>query len=275
MSFSRTYALAFFFLLLVFPLSAQQSASTSTSGPIQRDAQAITLVQQTLAAMGGARALLHQDSVATGQAQIFKPDGTSTVFPITKKSKGTTMVRTELQRPEGTQVRTINNGAATLQMANGKVRTLITNNSVAERVEHIPALSILSDWANTSMEILYVGPDSVNGQPVDVISVSYIPSHAQDPNFWREMTRTLFYVDQSTKLVTKIQYPNFAENNTNLSDKVEILFSKYQMVSGVSVPFQQSTYSDGQLLSTITFTSVAFNVGLPASDFSLPVGKGN
>jgi hypothetical protein len=249
-------------------LNAQQTAST-----LQRDPQAVALAQQSLSAMGGAQALLLQDSVATGQAQIFRQDGTSTVFTITKKSKGTAMVRTELQRSEGKQVRIVNKGTAAIQMANGSVRSLLTNNTVAERVEHIPALSLLSDWANTNMELSYVGSDSVNGQPADVVSISYIPPGAQDPNFWRSTTRTLFYVDQATKFVSKIQYQNAAENNTNLTEKVEIFFSKYQVVSGVAVPFQQSTYSDGSLLSTIIFTSVAFNVGLASSDFNLPGGN--
>lgn len=260
--------------VLIFVFFAQFASAQQTAVPaLQRDPQAIALVQQTFAAMGSAQALLLQDSVATGQATIFKPDGTSTTLPITKKSKGTTMVRIELQRPEGMQVRILNNGAAAIQKPDGSVESLITNNTVAERVQHIPALSLLSDWANTSMELKYVGSDSVNGQPSDVVSISYIPSDAQDPNFWRNTTRTLFYVDQSTKLVSKVQYQNFAENNTNVSKKIEIVFSDYRPVSGVLVPFQQSTYSNGRLLSTITFTSAALNVGLTFSDFDLPAGN--
>jgi len=271
MGLVRTFVPAFFSLFLVFPVFPQQTATTTQpTTAIVKDAQALTLAQQSLAAMGATQALAFADSLATGQAQIFKPDGTSITLPITKKSKGTTMVRTELQRPEGTQVRIMSNGAAVIQKANGSVRSLITNNTVAERVEHIPALSLLTEAANTNMEVKYVGPDSVNGQPADVISISYIPAAAQDPNLWRTMTRTLFYIDQTTKLVSKVQYQNFAENNTNLSDKVEVFFSNYQQVSGVSVPFQQSTYSDGQLLSTITLTSIAFNVGLTSTDFNLP-----
>src|SRR5438045_3662498 len=85
----------------IFTSSAQQPAQPAVT-TVQRDAQAIAIAQASLAAMGASQALLLQDSVATGQAQIFKPDGTSVTFPIVKKSKGTTMVRTELQRPEGT-----------------------------------------------------------------------------------------------------------------------------------------------------------------------------
>jgi|SRR5579859_4957496 len=258
--------------VLQFPLSGQQSATTPAA-TIQRDPQAITLVQQSLAAMGTAQALLLGDSVATGQAQIFKPDGTSATFPITKKSIGTTMVRTELQRPEGTQVRVMNGGAAAIQMASGSIRPLVANNTMAERVEHIPALSILCEWGDTNMELVYLGADTVNGQAADVVSVSQIPANAQDSSFWRSMTQTLFYIDRSTKFVSKVQYQKVAENNTNLSEKVEIFFSNYRAVSGVFVPFQYSTYSDGRLLTTVAFSSVSFNTGLAATDFNLPVAN--
>ena len=84
MRFARTYVPVFLSLLFAFPVFPQQAPSPTQ--PLQLDPQAITLVQQTLTTMGGAQALQLQDSVATGQAQIFKPDGTSTVLPITKKS---------------------------------------------------------------------------------------------------------------------------------------------------------------------------------------------
>src|SRR5262249_23665836 len=110
MSSSRSFLLLFSLLFTQFAF-AQQTATTAPSASIvAKDPQATQIAQQSLAAMGSAQALLLQDSVAIGQAQIFKPDGSSTVFPITKKSKGTTMVRTELQKPEGTQVRIANNG---------------------------------------------------------------------------------------------------------------------------------------------------------------------
>ena len=280
MHFERAYVCVSLSLLLVFPLVAlprphrgQQTATPSTQSSPQRDPQAITLVQQSLAAMGTTQALLLGDAVATGQAQIFKPDGTSTSFPITKKSIGTTMVRTELQRPEGTQVRVMNGGAAAIQMASGSIRRLVANNTVAERVEHIPALSILCEWGDTNMELVYLGTDTVNGQAADVVSVSQVPANAQDSNFWRSMTQTLFYVDRNTKFVSKIQYQKVAENNTNVSEKVEIFFSDYRAVSGVLVPFQSSTYSDGRLLTAITFSSVSLNAGLATTDFNLPVAK--
>jgi len=224
--------------------------------------------------MGGAQALLLQDSVAIGQAQSFRQDGTTVTMPIVKKSKGTKMVRTELQRAEGARIRVVNGGVGGVRNPDGTIRRLFSNNTVAERIEHIPALSILSEWQSSNIEVRYVGTDAVNGSPVQVVAISLIPT--SDPkwaDFYRTTTQTLFYIDQASALVSKIQYQNFAENDSNVSEKVEIVFTDYRPVSGVLVPFKQASYADGNLRSTLTFTSVAFNAGLSDSEFAVPGGN--
>jgi hypothetical protein len=107
--------LLFVLILSSSPILISQQSVTAP----QRDQQAVALAQQSLAAMGGAQALSLGDSVATGQVQSFRPDGTSVAFPITKKSKGSKMLRTEVQRPEGTRLIIINNGMGTVQKPDG------------------------------------------------------------------------------------------------------------------------------------------------------------
>jgi hypothetical protein len=250
-------------------LNAQQASAT-----LQRDPQAVTLVQQTLAAMGGAQALAFADSLAVGSVQSFKPDGTSLTLPIVKKTKGTKMTRTEVQRPEGTRLRIVNNGIGVVQNPDGAVRPQSSNNTVAERVEHIPALSILSEWQSTTTEVRYVRSDTVNGRPVQVIALSFIPtSDPQWVNSYRSTTQTLFYIDEANSLVSKIEYQEFADDYTNVSVKIEVFFTDYRAISGVLVPFTQSTYAGGQLQSTFTLTSIAFNTGLSDSEFAIPGGN--
>lgn len=245
--------------------------SQQTTTAIQRDAQAISLLQQCLAAMGGAQALLLQDSVAIGQAQTFLPDGSTVTLPIVKKSKGTKMVRTELQRPEGTRIRIVNGGEGGIRNPDGTIRKLFSNNTVTERIEHIPALSILSEWQSSKIELHYVGADALNGNPVQVVSVSFVPtSDPQWADFYRSMTQTLFYIDQATGFVSKIQYQNFAEGDSNVSEKVEVFFSDYRSVSGIQFPFKQASYADGHLRSTLTFSTVTFNTGLTDAEFAVP-----
>jgi hypothetical protein len=252
-------------------LNASPNLNSQQTAALQRDVQAISLLQQCLAAMGGAQALLLQDSVAIGEAQTFLPDGTTVTLPIVKKSKGTRMVRTELQRPEGTRIRVVNGGVGGIRNPDGTTRKQFSNNTVAERIEHIPALSILSEWQSSNIEIRYIGPDTLTGNPAQVISVSFIPT--SDPTwteFYRTTTQALFYIDQSTGFVSKIQYQNFAERDSNVSEKVEIFFSDYRVVSGIQFPFKQASYADGRLRSTVTFSSVAFNTGLSDAEFAVP-----
>jgi hypothetical protein len=256
--------------LLVF-ISAPRLNSQQTSSSPQRDPQAIALAQQSLGAMGGSQALSLGDSLATGQVQSFRPDGTSATFPIVEKSLGTTMIRTEFQRPEGTRIRIVNGGIGAVQMPDGTIRSLVTNNTVMERIEYIPALSFLCEFQNPSIEIQYAGTDTVSGRTADVVRLSYVPtSDANTADAWRLMTRTFVYIDQATKFVSKIQYQNFAENDTNLATKVEVVYSDYRSISGVMVPFTESTFADGQIESTLYLKSVRFNNGLLDAQFALP-----
>jgi len=255
-------------------LNASPNLNSQQTAALQRDVQAISLLQQCLATMGGAEALLLQDSVAIGEAQTFLPDGTTVTLPIVKKSKGTKMVRTELQRPEGTRIRVVNGGVGGIRNSDGTIRKQFSNNTAAERVEHIPVLSILSEWQSSSIEIRYIGADIVNGSAVQVVAISFIPtSDPQWISFYRSTTQKLFYIDQGTNLVSKIQYQNFAEKDSNVSEKVEVFFSDYRSVSGVLIPFKQASYADGRPRSTLIFNSMSFNNGLLDTEFAVPGGN--
>ena len=91
------------------------------------------------------------------------------------------MLRTEVQRPEGTRLIIVNNGVGAVQKPDGTSRSLFSNNTVAARVEHIPSLSFLSEWQSSTTEIRYVRSDTLNGRPVQVIALSYIPN--SDPQW--------------------------------------------------------------------------------------------
>jgi hypothetical protein len=167
--------------------------------------------------------------VATGTIEFTTSKG-PLILPIVLKSKGTRMLRTELQRPEGMRLRIVNRGRGVIEKADGTVMKLASVNTAIERVNHIPALSILDRTADPSTEIKYVGPASVNGRPAGVISLAYVPtSEPRAAKLFRSTTQTLFYVDQATQLLTKMEYRNFAENDTNLADKVEVFFTDYQV----------------------------------------------
>ena len=249
-------------------------AQTTTQSAAVKDATAVSLIQRSLTAMGCSQALTLQDSLATGTALVYMPDGTSQQLPIIKKSIGISLARTELQAEDGTHIRILNTGAAAIIRPNGSARRLVTNNTVAERVQHIPCLSYLAEFQGSNIEIDYAGTDIVNGSTADIVALSYtFGADANTISYMQSITRTSFYIDRQSGTVSKIEYQSCAENNTNLVSTEQIVFSDYRLVSGVLVPFTQSSYSNGVLQAVVTFTSVTFNAGISLGDFTLPAGN--
>ncbi len=263
----------FSFLLtsIVFFSTSALQAGTTAQFTITKDPQALVIVQKALAAMGGSQALLaYQDSLATGTLTTYA-GGNQFKYPITLKCKGTQETRVEVLKPEGTNIRILNQGVAAIQRPDGTIRNLLTNNTVAERVNHIPLLSILADYQNADISVQYLGTAQVSGQTADIVAVSFIPT--ADPTqgpIYASMTQTLFFVDQATGVVDKIQYTDYAENDPSSTQKVEVYFGNYQAVNGISVPFHQTIFTDGNLESDIMLQSVSFNVGLTDAEFALP-----
>lgn len=264
--------LCIYLSLLVVTLSG--NAGTTTQFHISKDPQALSIVETALTAMGASSGLLsYQDSQASGTVTTY---GTSTTsYPIILKCKGTQETRVEVQLPKGINIRIVNQGQGVIEKPDGTVITLVANNTLAERVNHIPLLSILAEYQNSNMSVQYEGTAQVNGQIADVVAVSFIPT--TDPTqaqTYASMTQTLFFVNQSTGLVDKIQYTNQFENNST-TETIEVYFSGYQIVNGISVPFHEMIYAGGVLDSEIVLTMIKFNQGLPDDLFALPVGGNN
>lgn len=265
------------FLAISFSLFAQvtiaQQAVSPPLAPPSRDTQALAILPQLLAANGATVLASVSDTEATATADYFVSGNPATASVIIK-SKGTSMVRWEIQLPGGTQVRVLNRGRAALQLPSGKVRKLSATNTVAERVNHLPALTVLSEWTDPSRSLSYVGTASVNGQPAIAISMRF--SSASSPiaaGLTRNSTPITFYFDQATDQLVKMDFQNFAEGDDRFVQKVEVFFSDYRSINGVPIPFKQDRYEDSRLALSLTLNSIAFNVGLSDSEFALPVGR--
>jgi hypothetical protein len=242
---------------------------------LKQDPQAVAVAQAAFTAMGGAQAVAaYQDSVASGTVTIYA-GGTPVSYPITMKSKGLRETRVELQLPKGTNVRIVNQGQGAIQRPDGGVKTLDSNNTFYEHVNHVPLLSVLAEYAASgNVNLVYNGVAQVQGQPEDVIEIDFVPdlSPGSGPIF-ASMSRTLFFVNQSTRLVDKIQITPFSEGSGKSSFTEETYFSDYRSISGLLVPFSQTLFVDGNLNTDLTFTSVNFNVGLADSEFALPQAR--
>jgi hypothetical protein len=267
----RLGALLFCLLAVAAMAAAQISVSstitnTSTANTITKDPQAIALAAKTLAAMGGVQAIATiTDSRASGSFTIAADAGSP--YPITLETQGTQKARTTLVRSSGNVVRILNGGVAAVIHADGSVRTLDANNTMAQRVDHIPLLSLISEYQNGNIEL-------TQGPTPNSFAVTMIPQTAL-ADYYRGLTKTIFTVDANSGLITSMQLTAHGEASMTDTYQVQILFANYQAVNGVMVPFHQTTYEDGTMTSDLVLNSIAFNVGVPDSDFALPAEVAN
>jgi hypothetical protein len=261
-------------VLLSLIIACSSDVIAASKYVVKQDPQAVAVAAAAFAAMGGAQAVLgYQDSLASGTATI-SAGGDPVSYSITMKSKGLLETRVELQMPKGTNVRIVNQGQAEIVRPDGSVRTLDSNNTFYEHVNHVPLLSLLAEYANGNENLLYQGTVQVQGQPEDVIEVDFVPNldPVQAPQF-ASMSRTLFFVNQSTRLVDKIQTTPFYEGDNKNTFTEEVYLADYRPVNGLLVPFRQTVFIDGKLDTDITFTAVNLNVGLSDAEFALPQAR--
>jgi len=264
-------AFSFFSLLA---LTSADAVAAAKQYQLTQDPQAIAVAQAAFAAMGGAQAVAaYQDSVASGTATIYV-GGTPVSYPITLKSKGLRETRNELQMPKGTNIRVVNQGQGAITRPDGAVKSLDANNTFYEHVSHVPLLSVLAEYAGGNVNLLYKGTATVQGQTEDVIELDFVPDLGPGNGpVWASMSRTLFFVNQSTRLVDKTQHSSFGEGNPNDTFNEEVYYTDYRSVNGILVPFHQTVFIDGQLDTDLKLASVNLNVGLSDSDFALPQGR--
>jgi hypothetical protein len=259
-SFAAT-CLPSLFSILVFSAAAQQVA-------INKDTQAMTIAATAMSAMGTATALALNDSQTS--ANVYPAFADATGVPVSIETSGTKKKRATTKMAKGLMVRIVNSGVGQLIQPDGTVSPLSLDITLAERVDHIPALSLLAEANDPAVDVLYVGKDSLNGVACDVISLSLpLLGQPSDADAFRESTKTSVWVDQNTGLALKISYTQRQSQPAPGSFQIDQFYSNYQSVQGVAVPFTQTTFVDGQLTSTLSIQSVQFNTGVPDTDFAV------
>lgn len=248
-------------------------ASLSVYGQTQlsaapKDPKAEQIAQRSLSAMGAVLVLNGQTTELTGTLAL---NGTNPVtYTITIRSSGPETLRSELSTKTGIRTTVISQGHGRIQKPDGSIRWLAAENLVGQRNDYVPAISLLAEYGLPGVSLDYVGTASIDGSIDDVVGLG-VYSGATDSAAQKRAkdTRALFYIDRTTGFVTRVQKLHYAENAPTDSQALEIRYSDYRQVNGVSVPYRQQTYADASLVMDLTITAV--QVGLPTaeSDFNL------
>jgi len=196
------------FTLLFGPAVAQQPASPqlSTTAP-QRDQQALAILNQSLAATGGARTLATiQDFIAAGSITYFWA-GDQVQGAATIRAVGTTSFP---DRRKSASRRSIL-GHSLLGKALLERRTVKSPQIPFSNAIHLPSLTfpqwkILAALSDSSLSIQYSGVTNYRGSPVNIIRVVEPVSTSTDPSgIVSHLSAMEFLIDVSTSRVVAIR----------------------------------------------------------------------
>ena len=196
---------------------------------------------------------------------------------ILYKTHGAGQLRVEIDKTAGKSILILNAGQGQVKQPDGTVRNLLHNNTYGQRVEHIPALSLLAEHDKSEVEVGDPAEDEVNGSRADVVTLSMAPAatSAKETSDYQKVSRTKFFLDKASGYVTAMEYLNFAENDPGSASPMRTVYSDYRKIDGIAVPFRQITFMDGQLFSELVLESVSFEVTWPAGEFELISGVGH
>jgi hypothetical protein len=264
---SRSLVL-FVSLLAVVTATAQQPSPSAAQAP-QRDPQALTILNQALAASGGSTLVASiQDFTATGTIICFWA-GEDVPGSVSIYSKGVEF-RMDAHMPAGTQSLIVDGTVGTFQPLNGQKILLPSTNGITAGSLTFPAKRISSALSNASTNLSYLGLVNWNGSQIYRVHVAPLADPALSTNGkFGTLGSFDLYIDTASYRVLELAETIWWDGDVTKSYSHELMFSNYTSTNGLSVPFSITEKFGGQQTWSATLTSITFNSGLSDSLFSL------
>jgi len=255
----RTVVAALFLLHGIIALG--QSTSTS-------DATAISLAAKSAAALTAGNAV--SDVTLNGGAiSVLGSDYETGTATLKANVAGESRVDLNLNSGARTDVRNLANGfpAGAWSKNGGKSTGYPQHNCWTDAAWFFPALSSLTETANTQFVFQFVGAEQHNGLASQHIRVRQTRSGL---SAIQDLSAMDFYLDPTSFLPMSVAFTLHTDTDIKTNIPAIVNFADYRQVNGFQVPFHIQQMLNGSVILDITVTDVAFNTGLPDSSFTLP-----
>lgn len=238
-----------------------------------KDPQAIAVLTQYINKAGGAFAIAAvKDFVASGT--IDYNWGEPTRGSLKVRARGTSQLRLDSYVDIGRRSWVINGDHGAFRNIDGSISPIPFHNAVNVGILYWPAPNILFSISDPETRINFGGlVESADGQAyrIDVVSMASVQL-GEDPTLLVRILTVQYFFDPSTLLLSKTRILAHTNENPKVDFAREAIYSNYRVSSGVLFPFSVTEKFDDQENSSMTFDSVAMNVGLGDSDFALAEG---
>jgi hypothetical protein len=257
----KRLALSAWLLLAVHCASAYQAAAPSS--PPASSAQAVAILQNSLAAFGIG---IPADSTATGTVTTVAGSLTEN-GNILILTRGMNQTLEQLQTPSGS---TIVYSAGQAAQINGSVtQYLSAERALSCQSGAFPLPLIAAALSNPDTIFQYIGLETLNGQSTGHIRA--IDTYASQPNLQSlaDYSARDIWFNATSGLPARISFVRRDAGGASPGIAVDIFFSNYQNFQGVLYPMNIQESLNGTPWATITIQTVRFNTGL--SDASFPI----
>jgi hypothetical protein len=255
-------------LLFSLPLNitawGQQAQPVPSVPSATKDAQALDLVTQALAAAGGVRAITAiVDYTATGNITYPLVADHDVKGIVTVRGKGLGQFRLDTNLPFG-QRSEATDGLTTIKTENGSIHQLDTQAPLAAARLALPYLELKAALTSRGLTLEYKGIVDVDGHHAHDIQVQHIAPGA--PDRFRVVSwhlTTDYFIDASTFQIVMMQ------DVTPKRVIRQVRYSDFRVSNGLLIPFVINVRINGQETWVIDLTEITFNSGLQDSDFQL------
>ncbi len=254
------------FLVLSFSAKGQQ-APKSPPTPLERDAQALSVLKQSFAAMGGA---LPTDTLATGTITIVAGSTTKS-GTVRILSRGTDQTVEDIQTESARHV-TVFSGVVAAETKAGTTNRLAFEPSASSQCYDFPLPLIAWALSNRDAALVYVGLESIEGGQAHHIrlwNTFFSAKHRPPAGF---NVRDL-WIDAATNLPLHLALEKRESGGDAPRIPLVYTYSDFRNVNGVLLPFQIQKSLNGTPWTTITISSANINTGLTNTDFPVPAGR--
>lgn len=254
-------------IVLLFTLAMPTIGIAADAHRQQQQSSGLVWAQQAMAALTGG---VPVSSVTESGSVVRTLGGDQEQGSITLQSSGVMTNQITISTAAGnrSETRSWDGGVPSGQWTglDGQPHQIAQQNCWTDAVWFFPALSLLSDYADPTLVFTDLGQQQYSGGSVEHIQVyRYLTNLAPDGQQLIERLSTVdFYLDSQTTLPVAMAFLRHGESDVTANVPVAIVFSQYQSISGIQVPFQVTQLLNGSPLLQLTITSaVPESQGLP------------
>lgn len=219
-------------------------------------ARGMELIRSAAQAVGGAEALAGiKDSVAKAAVALATPQG-ELQAEVTVEVLYPDKIKVTASLPFGQSIQAFDGKTAWAQAGPQKMDLPpAMHKEMLKNVQIHSGIGLLREPLAGRAEVQALDPVEMEGKKMDVV-------------LWKRDDNAIqVYLDPETHLIAKVSFRSTTPQGTA---DVESVWSDYREVSGIKVPWKETTYRNGQKFSELTVTERKFNTGLDPANFAKP-----